>query len=295
MIKRNSYSITLLLTGIFCSVLATAQQTTVKASVDKPAILIGEQINLRLEADIPSNQPIRFFQLDSLPHFEILEKQKIDTSDTEGGTLLVQVIRITSFDSGHWVIPQFVIGGSLATDSIGIDVGYTSFDPNQPYHDIKDIIEAKPEEPKKKQTWWYYIAGGVLLIVLLALLLLRKKKKPEIQIAEPPPDAYKIAMAELEILKKEKGDARYYYSKLVDIFRVYVHDKKDIHSMQQTSDDLVVQLRDLKMPKAQFDRLAQSLRLSDYVKFAKYVPTQEDDRNSFDVIKASIDYIEQIQ
>lgn len=294
MIKRNSYSITLLLTGIFCSVLVTAQ-TKVRASVDKTAILIGEQVNLRLEADIPSNQPIRFFQLDSLPHFEILEKQKIDTSDTEGGTLLAQVIRITSFDSGHWVIPQFVLGGNLATDSIGMDVGYTAYNPEQPYHDIKDIIEVKPEEEKKKETWWYYIAGGLLLIILLIVLLSRKKKKPEIKIAAPPPDAYSIAMEALEHLKKQKVDARYYYSKLVDIFREYVHDKKDIQLMQQTTDDLVVKLRDLKMPKEAFDRLAQSLRLSDYVKFAKYEPTQEDDRTAFDVIKASIDYIEQMQ
>ena len=56
---------------------------------------------------------IRFFQLDSLPHFEFLNKQKIDTTNTGTGTVLSQVIRITSFDSGHWVIPSLYSGKIL--------------------------------------------------------------------------------------------------------------------------------------------------------------------------------------
>lgn len=295
MIKRNSNSITLLIVSVLISVLAQSQQTTVKASVDKKAILIGEQINLRLDADIPGNQAIRFFHVDSLPHFEILEQQKIDTADTDGGTGLSQVIRITSWDSGHWVIPQFTLGGSLFTDSIGIDVGFSPFDTAQPYHDIKAIIEVKPEEAKKKWPWWYYVIGAVVLIALLLVFLVRKKKKPEVKITEAPPDAYQIAMTELDKLQKQKGEARVYYTKLIDIFRTYVHNKKGIHSMQQITDDLVLQLHELSLPKEQFDKLAQSLRMSDFVKFAKYVPTQEDDRTALDVIKASIDNIEQMQ
>jgi hypothetical protein len=298
MIKRNSYSITLLIVSVLISVLAQSQQTAVKASVDKKTILIGEQINLRIEADIPGNQPIRFFHVDSLPHFEILEQQRIDTADTDGGTGLSQVIRITSWDSGHWVIPQFELGGSMATDSIGIDVGYTPFDTAQPYHDIKAIIEVKPEAVEKKDWKWKWIIIGALIFLAQVYILIRgmmhKQKEPEI-IIQVPLDVYKTALAELEKLKKEKTDARIYYTRLVDIFRTYIHDKKGIHSMQQTTDDLVLQLRELKLAKEQFDRLAQSLRMSDFVKFAKYVPTQEDDRTAFDVIKSSIDSIEQMQ
>jgi LPXTG-motif cell wall-anchored protein len=296
MMNRNTYSITLLVISVFLSVWAGAQnKTTVKATVDRSSILIGEPIRLTLEADIPQNQPIRFFQLDTIPHFELLDKQPIDTSDTESGTFLSQVIRITSFDSGHWVIPQLTLYGDITTDSIPIDVGFAPFDSSKPYNDIKDIIEVKPAEEKKKQQWWYYAVGAALLILLLVLLLTRKKKKPEIIVPAVQPDPYKAAMADLEKLQKEKGDAKYYYSALVDIFRVYVHDKKGIHSLQKTTDDLVVQLKELKMPKEQFDRLSQSLRLSDFVKFAKYEPSKEDDRAAFDTIKASIDHIEQMQ
>ena len=49
----------------FCWTLFSAAQdkTTVRATVDRSKILIGEPIQLLLEADIPEHEPIRFFQL----------------------------------------------------------------------------------------------------------------------------------------------------------------------------------------------------------------------------------------
>ena len=55
---------------------------------------------------------------------------------------------------------------------------------------------------------------------------------------------------------------------------------------------MVLQLRNLDMGKEQFDKLAQSLRLSDFVKFAKYIPTSEDDKSAFEEIKKAIITIE---
>src|SRR5262245_16002207 len=104
------------------------KKITVKAVVDKNKILIGERILLTLEADIPEEKQIRFFAIDSLPHFEIQEREKTDTSNTSDGTFLKQVLTITSFDSGHWVIPVLSLGDGITTDSIPIDVGYSDFD-----------------------------------------------------------------------------------------------------------------------------------------------------------------------
>ena len=72
MIRIDFYkaiSVSLLLPAVLFS---NAQQTTVKATVDKNKILIGEHIRLRLEADIPESELIQFFTIDTLPHFEIL-------------------------------------------------------------------------------------------------------------------------------------------------------------------------------------------------------------------------------
>jgi LPXTG-motif cell wall-anchored protein len=288
------YNITITIGALFFSAITLAQsKTTVKATVDRSQILIGEPISLRLEVDVPEHEAIRFFQIDSLLHFELLDQQKIDTSNTGSGTVLSQIIRITSFDSGHWVIPSLVLGENSATDSIPIDVGFSPFNPEQPYHDIKEIIEVTPEEKKEKPQWWYLLAGAVLLVIILVLIF-RKKKKPVVTVVEPPVDPYKEAMVQLEKLQKEKPEAKQYYSKLVDIFRIYVLNKTGIHSLQNTTDDLVSQLRGLNIYKEQFEKLSQALRLSDFVKFAKYIPSDGDDKNSLETITLSIQQIEKL-
>ena len=293
MIKRTIYKIVAVFLFAGSGFLARAQSgVTIKASVDRNSILIGEHFTLRLEADIPENEAIRFFNLDTLPHFEFLNKQKIDTTNTSEGTILTQEILMTSFDSGHWVIPQLLLDEKLMTDSIPFDVGFSSpFDPNQPYHDIKDVEDVVVEE--KKQEWWYYAVGGGILLALLLWLLLRKKAAP-VKAPEKPVNPYEEAMQEIAKLEKNKPAVKEYYTALVDIFRVYVAQRKGISSLQKTTDDLVVQIKGLSMKKEIFDRLSQSLRLSDFVKFAKYVPSKEDDDTIMDAIKLSIKEIEQV-
>ena len=293
---RNNYfyNTTITFVALFFSAMAAAQsKTTVKATVDRSQIFIGEPIKLRLEVKVPENEAIRFFQIDSLPHFEFLTRPKIDTSNTGSGTVLSQIIPITSFDSGHWVIPSFVLGKNIVTDSIPVDVGFSAFNPDQPYHDIKEIIEVTPEGKKEKPRWWYLPAGAVALLIVL-ILLFRKKRKPVVNVVELPVDSYKEAMTQLEKLQRDKPETKQYYSRLVDIFRVYVLNRTGIHSLQNTTDNLVKQLRGLNIHKEQFEQLSQVLRQSDFVKFAKYIPSADDDKNAYDTINQSIQKIEQM-
>ena len=288
-----SLQATVVLITAFLLNAAVAQSQTalsVKASVDKNQVLIGEPVRLTLQAEIPESEPIRFFTIDSIPHFEFLEKGKIDTTNTDEGTLLKQVFRITSFDSGHWVIPSFMLTDKLATDTIPVDILFSPFDPGKDYHDVKDIIEVNPETKKQ---WWWYAAGGAFLLLLLLLYLLRRKKPVTVALT-PPVDPYKEAMQKLELLQKQKPDSKLYYSSLTDIFRLYVFRKKGILSLQKTTDDLVVQLKNIGLAKNEFERLSQSLRLGDFVKFAKYIPSAEDDTTVFNSIREAIQQIEQL-
>lgn len=289
------YKTTITTVALFFALAGAAQsKTTVKATIDRSQILIGEPIRLTLEADIPEHEPIRFFQADSIPHFEFLDKQKIDTSNTGRGTVLLQIIQITSWDSGHWVIPSFRLGENIATDTLPVDVGFTPFNPEQPYHDVKDIIEVTPKEEKETIKWWYIVAGAALLLLVLVLLF-RKKKKPVIQTVEQPIDPFKKAIEKLEKLQNEKPETKEYYSRLVNIFREYIDAKKGIHSLQTTADELVVKLKALNMPTEQFDDLTQSLRIGDFVKFAKFIPSPEEDKKIFTIIYRCIQQIEQKQ
>jgi hypothetical protein len=275
---------------------AWGQGVRVTATVDKNRILIGEQITLTLTADIPENEAISFFNIDSIPHFEFINKPPADTSNTNSGTTIIQEMVITSFDSGQFVIPRFELAPGVATDSLVIDVGYSAFDPKQPYHDIKDVLDI--EIPKKKIPWWQspiFIAavGLVVLAVLIWLWFkLRKKQKLAPVKTEPPTNPYEDALKQIDQLQKSKPAAKEYYSAMVDVFRQYVLRRKNIHSLQKTTDDLVVQLKEIGLDKNHFDQLAQSLRLSDYVKFAKFIPTDSDDTSFHQTIRESIMTIE---
>jgi hypothetical protein len=281
-----------ILSMCFAAIAAAQTRTVVKATVDKNRIVIGEQIELQLEADIPEHEPISFFSIDSIPHFEFVNLSPIDTTNTSSGTVLTQRIRITSFDSGSWVIPSFVMAGAVSTDSIPVEVGFSPFDPAKDYHDIKDVIDVTVEE--KKQWWWWAISGGVVLVAVLLYLLLRKKSPP-VKVVAPPVDPYKEALQQIEQLQRQKPATKAYYSQLVDIFRNYIEKRKGISSLQATTDDLVMQLRGIVLSKDDFEKLAQALRMSDFVKFAKYQPERSDDEMILQTIRQSIVDIEKTE
>ncbi len=133
------------------------------------------------------------------------------------------------------------------------------------------------------------------MLVIILLIYLLRKKKPVVEADAPVIDPYQEAMEQLDRLRRDKLDQKQYYSRLVDIFRMYVFRKKDIHSLQKTTDDLVIQLRGIQISKEQFEKLSQALRLSDFVKFAKYVPSAEDNTIVFEAIKKAIIEIEQVK
>ena len=80
---------------IFCFILVLSVQygiaqnsITIKASVDKNKILIGEPLLLTIKTEIPENAAIKFLVIDSIEHFEFLEKPIIDTVSTKSGTII---------------------------------------------------------------------------------------------------------------------------------------------------------------------------------------------------------------
>ncbi len=287
----NYFRIIFIAGFLFISQQGYAQEVSnFRATVDKNKILIGESFQLTLEGHLVPNAKNKFSLIDSIPHFEFLNAPVIDSSRSGGSLTIRAVFNLRSFDSGHWVIPSFVLSPGVKTDTLPIDVVFSEFDPNQDYHDIKDIIEVKPAEKKK---WWWLIAGGALLLLLLVYFLTRKKKKPVIT-ARPAivNDPYAEAMKALEKLQSYGLSPKEFYSELTGVFRLYIFRRKGMLSLQKTTDDLVIQLKDLDIDKEQFDQLSQSLRLSDFVKFAKYIPTGEDNRNALETIRQSIIKIE---
>jgi LPXTG-motif cell wall-anchored protein len=274
------------------SVLCAQKNSPVIASTDKSKILLGEQFDIVIGARFTSEATLSFFNIDSLPHFEIVQKTKIDTERTDNNIVLTQKITLTSFDSGRWQIPPIPLPGTqLKTKPITINVVFTSpFDPNQEYHDVKDILSVK--KPTESQ-WYWYLIGGILLLLLFVLLFPRKKKNPnEIKLDA---NAYRTAIADLQNLKKEhlaEKDIKAFYVRLVDVFRTYLNKGKGLQSFSKTTDDLSMQVLDLNLTSDIYNELVQTLRLSDAVKYAKFAPNAEESNHSMETIRKTIDAIE---
>ena len=278
-----------------------APLVVVKATVDKQKILIGQPIQLMLEATVPGNAPLSWPALDSLPHFEFVEKGKVDSVSKPDGRYYRQYLTVTSFDSGFYAIPQlpFIAGNKkFLSDSVRIEIGYTKFDASKDYHDIKDIIDVP--NPFAKWIGWI-VAGVTLLSLALVVWLVRKKKllkKLSSVAAAPRLSPYEEAMEQLAELEKqrlpENGSVKAYYTRLNDILRLFVYRKLGIASLAETNEELIGQLRPLPMTPEKFDELAEALRMSDFVKFAKYQPGVTDNEFNFKVIRSSVELLNNI-
>jgi len=289
----------------------------IKATVDKQQILIGQPIQLMLEATVPNSTAapggtgsaspgssmgpvLTWPALDSLPHFEWVEKHPVDSVVHPDGLYYRQYLTVTSFDSGSWSIPRlpFSAGNKkYFSDSIRIEVGYTKIDPNKDYHDIKDIIDIP--NPYAKWIVWIVVVVTIGALVLV-IWLVRKKKiwKLLSGVAAPRLSPYEEAIRQLEELERqhlpENGSVKAYYTQLSDIFRLYLFRRMGISSLAETSEELIGQIRRLPVSGEQFSGMAELLRMSDFVKFAKYQPGLSDSEHHFQVIRHSIDVLDKI-
>jgi hypothetical protein len=292
MMKQHTKHITAFVITLLSCTLAMAQ-VNVRATVDRDSILIGEPITLTVEAYMPLGSKTNWFVADSFIHFNITGRSAVDTVQNVDGKKITQVLNITSFDSGRWQMPPFEImvdGQSFYTDSVGISVGFTPFNRDEDYRDIKDIIEVS-NPGASRVPWIIAIIALVSLAVLLFYLIRRKKapvavQKPAVPLLSP----YEEAMKALKALAKTgSDDAKAYYSELNDILRNYVMRQFHISSFQRTSEELIMQLKKVDIPNDNFISLAQTLRMTDFVKFAKYRPSAGDDKSNYDVIRNSIE------
>lgn len=302
-IRQSFFGITML--ACFSIFIQYSSAQSIQTSIDRKSILIGEQIKYNLVFTLPSQDyTIEFNLPDSFPHFDIISKIKSDSVDTKGNYLVLQKLVLTSFDSGKWPIASFPIKISsnnsakytLNTDSIIIAVGYAPTDSTGELRDIKPVMEVFVID----NTWIYAIAATVIAIILLLLIYRyfkrrKKREKPLFQSALSP---YDEAMQALSNLKKYNlsvaPEIKEYHSALADIFKKYYSRKDQRNLLNKTTGDILLKLKENKADVI-IPSVAEALRCSDAVKFAKYLPPVGESERSLEQIKNGIDVMEKSQ
>jgi len=259
------------------------------SDISKDTLLIGDQVIWSVNAK--SEEGSAFLFAIELPKeltkgVELLEA-KIDTIKTKKSKewQFRGVLRITSFDSGSYVLPPmpfylahpsgkidtlWFAGPKIEVTTIPIDTATY-----QPF-DIKGQI-GYPLTAKELLPW----TGLLFLLLAMGYVLYRwirhrRENRPLFGKPKPKEPAYLVAFRQLEEIKVQKlwqnGKVKLFYTAVTDVLRIYVAARWGIQAMEQTSAELMDALRQEQLDKALLQELGEMLGSADLVKFAKYEP-----------------------
>lgn len=293
---------------IFISTYGISQSATL--SLENSNIKIGEQTLLELE--------LLYYKTDSdtinWPEFdnyltnsiEIIEKGRVDSLNIVCDSTVCpgrrkQTFIITSFEVGQQIIPaiKFTVNDSdYYSDPIPLFVETVAIDTTKGIYDIYDIYEVEYPLTERaadftKEYWhWFLILA---LLVVIYILYKKYKNRPEEEYIAPKIiiPAHITALETLNQLKKEKGweqdNRKKYYSQLTDAVRQYLEDRFNIQALEQTTTEIIRDLKFADITKDEKLFLKQILQQADFVKFAKFKPTDEDGLVALD---KSFDFVE---
>lgn len=276
----------ILLFGI--SFVLNAQQVQVKVSADTNAILIGEQVKLDLQYQFPENQIGLFpsFKDTITSQLEIVKQSPIDTliNSENGLKTLSQQLTITSFDTGHWVIPPLPFGlmqkgdtsyDILQSNPLLLNVFTVEVDTTK---DIKPITLPMGEPYTLSEILPYItivLAVGILIFAIFYFYQRKKKNKPlfvkKEKPALPPHEEAINNLEELRLKKLWQNDRlKEYHSELTDIIRYYIERRFNFQALEMVSSEILDRLEGEAQVNEQVrSKLQASLELADLVKFAK--------------------------
>lgn len=203
-------------------------------------------------------------------------------------------IVLTSFDEGLYDLPQILIQrhsvdgvvDTLVFEPVRMDVktmpvDTATFVP----HDIKAQMKY-PVTVREVAPW---VLGALLVaaLVVLAVYLYRKYGRKDAVSARPKEPAHIVALRELdkyrgrEMWVPEKQKA--FYSGITDALREYISSRYDIGAMEMTTSEIFDDMKKTDAPKELLKEMRELFERADFVKFAKYIASDEDNASALPV------------
>lgn len=272
----------LLLIFLFVTLCIRAQ---IQGTVAERQMQFGELNSFTLVLHSDKEASIDLSPLDQTP-FQVISTSPLVK---EAGKQ-TQVIEFTVLDTGEvWlpVIQAKVAQNTYFTDSIPLIVALPD-SLAQNLNPIKSIVI-------EQINWWdifkvaLWIIGGILVIGLIWYFIRKKQPKKE---PEPAPviviPPHITAMEQLESLKAKdlisQQAFKPYYSELTYILRNYLEGRFDIPALENTSDEIIANLKKNHINAEVTEQFAEIFRQVDLIKFAKATPSESMHQHVFDLV-----------
>lgn len=203
-------------------------------------------------------------------------------------------IKIASFEEGTYQLTQIAVlrvneegvADTLVFEPLSLEVKTMPVDTAtfQP-HDIKGQIRY----PLTFAELFPWLAGGWLLIILIILavclvIMHRRKNDPAFERREP---AHIVALRKLDQYRGNKMWApekqKAFYSGVTDTLREYMASRYGISAMEMTTAEIFDDMKTTDAPKELLQEARELFERADFVKFAKFVASDEDNASALPV------------
>jgi hypothetical protein len=163
---------------------------------------------------------------------------------------------------------------SMPLEVTTIPIDTTTFVP----HDIRPQI-TYPVTFAEVFPWVLAFVGGVLLIgAVVCLIMIGGKRRNEGPVYREP--AHITALRKMDRYRSNKYWApekqKQFYSGITDALREYIAARYDVGAMEMTSAEMFHALKGSDIPPGLYGELKELFERADFVKFAKYVASDEE-------------------
>ncbi len=264
---------------------------------ERDSILIADQLLYGFELkEVTEGTMLGFpqFPLEKNDTLRVLTPWTIDTVKVskakKGAPRLLDLrgsVKITPFEEGMYELPQIAVQ-RLSQDGV---VDTLIFDPVR--MEVKtmpvDTATFKPHEIKaqirypvtfKEVVPWVglaVLAGLLIWLTVYLIMKYRRKSDPAYAHKDPP---HIIALRKLDKYRGNKMWApeqqKAFYSGVTDVIREYMADRYEFGAMEMTTAEIFDEMKSKDAPKELLDEVRDLFERADFVKFAKFTASDED-------------------
>lgn len=205
--------------------------------------------------------------------------------DIEGSVL------ITSFEEGIYDLPQIAVrrmtsdgvADTLVFDPMRLEVktmpvDTATFVP----HDIKGQIRY-PLTLAEVLPWLgvFWLSATLIILAVCLIIMHRRKNDPAFVRRDP---AHIVALRKLDQYRGSKlwapDKQKAFYSGVTDTLREYISERYGIGAMEMTTAEIFDEMKNTDVPKELMQETKDLFERADFVKFAKFVASDEDNASA---------------